>query len=57
MDRLRDYSHEQKLRNKRKIRFAFELDISKGNELREYLKNNNITLTNWIKNQIKEMEI
>lgn len=57
MDKIRDYSHEQQLRNKRKIRFVFELDIPRGKELKEYLDNNDITLTQWIKKQIEYMDI
>lgn len=57
MDKIRDYSHEQELRNKRKIRFVFELDIPRGKELKEYLDNNDITLTQWIKKQIEYMDI
>ena len=57
MDKIRNYSHEQKLRNRRKTRFVFELDITKGKELKEYLNTNHITLVQWIKEQIKEMDI
>jgi hypothetical protein len=57
MDKIRDYAHEQRLRNKRKIRFVFELDITKGKELKEYLNKNNLTLIQWVKNQLKELEI
>ena len=57
MDKIRDYSHEQKLRNKRKTRFIFELDINRGKELKEYLISRNITLVQWIKEQINNMDI
>ena len=57
MDKIRDYSHEQKLRNRRKTRFVFELDITRGKELKEYLETNHITLVQWIKEQINYIDI
>ena len=55
ISKKRNYTHEQELRNKRKIRFVFEFDIKRGKELKEYLSQNNITLIQWIRNQTKDI--
>ncbi len=56
-EKIRDYRHEYELRKKRKIQHIFELDIKQSKELKNFLDKNNMSLVQWIKNQLKEMEI